>query len=393
MNLTPSYLIDVGGGVTAQAPLSRRLSRQDMEEVEIAMAACFDGLDHVGREVIGGFERRLGLTSHDRVGAELGHDVIAGAFVPLAGVGDRLDRLRLALVDRGVRQLAPAASLETREAEVWREAQLSALAHVEDRLAQEDVKAKAARRIGALKKRRKVQQQISDRKAVLNMRRAVIVQAIEQRDEEAWREARRAEVAALEVLRGGVVEIVEREVVTPLIKEGSEVWRRGKQTMVRERISAPVILTRDGLQTLSTAHLKADGEPRMQDGVAMTPLFDPNQLAALERYRIDFEAGDPDWSLKAVDTSAVGGDRQAFDPARSMVDVTIYNKAKAVGRLKDLDLAVRKHAGQDALIVLRAVAGVGHTIRSLAPGRRKAIRLTRALIAAADILADEYGLH
>lgn len=287
----------------------------------------------------------------------------------------------------------PDADAPVDAATLRRNAWLARLDEIDAELDRLREERKGARHLKPAKRRERVIRRNSAQQTVLNDSRAAIITALEMLDEEEWREQRRAEVAALEALRGGVVEIVEREVVTPLIKDGAEVWRRGKQAMVRERISAPVVLTRDGLQTLATAHLKSDGEPRMRGNVAMVALFTANQLAALERYRIDFEAGDAEWSLKAVDTSAVSGDRQAFDPARSSLDIAIAKKQVAVSRLKDLDHEVRIHAGQTALGILRAVAGEGRTVNSIAPGWRRAQRLTRELLRAADVLADQYGLR
>lgn len=222
----------------------------------------------------------------------------------------------------------------------------------------------------------------------------LIVQGLAGREAELLTGLRAFELGALEARRGGRVVMVTRDIETPILKDGAQVWRRGRKMTRREVINQPHVTNRDGLHTLATAHLKADGEPRMmRDGkTPMIPLFNPGQLAALERYSTGYLTN-RETSLPAVDATGAGEDRTPFNIMRSNTMENLYTRAKNGVAFGKLEMRVSRLAGREALMVLRAVAGEGHTIRSLAPGRRRAIRLTRALIRAADVLADGMGLQ
>jgi len=222
----------------------------------------------------------------------------------------------------------------------------------------------------------------------------LVVQGLADREAELLTGLRAFELGALEARRGGRVVMVTRDIETPILKDGAPVWRRGRKTTKREVINRPHVTNRDGLETLATAHLKANGEPiLMRDGkTPMVGIFNAGQLAALHRYRAGY-LETRETSLPAVDATGAGEDRTPFNIMRSNTMENLYTRAKAGVVFAKIEATVSRLAGREALMVLRAVAGEGHTIRSLAPGRRRAIRLTRALIAAADVLADRMGLQ
>lgn len=232
--------------------------------------------------------------------------------------------------------------------------------------------------------------------------RVAILQAMAAREAQHVVVTRSVELGQLEALRGGVVVMETVDIDTPVLKDGSPVWRDGRIKTRREKVDRPRILTRDGLVTLATAHLRTDGEPRMMPGgrVPMVPLFTRNQLAALERYRAMFDDC-REFSLPAIDATEAGGDRTPFNVQRSMTLERMVEHALSMAPDDKKDRSMRKiegHvsriAGRQALKVLRQVAGEGHTIASIAKAnRRLAIRLTKALLDAADVLADRYGLQ
>lgn len=231
--------------------------------------------------------------------------------------------------------------------------------------------------------------------------RVAILQAIAAKEAEHVVTTRSVELGQLEALRGGVVVMETVDIDTPVLKDGAPVWRDGRIKTRREKVDRPRILTRDGLVTLATAHLKADGEARLdRHGKALGALFNRNQLAALERYRVMFDEC-REFSLPAIDATEAGGDRTPFNVQRSMTLERMVEHAIAMMPDDERDRSMRKiegHvsriAGRQALKVLRQVAGEGHTIASIAKtNRRLAIRLTKALISAADVLADRFGLQ
>jgi hypothetical protein len=247
----------------------------------------------------------------------------------------------------------------------------------------------------------KREQRIRDAAIWADNARVAILQAIEAKEAQHVVTTRSVEIGQLEALRGGVVVMETVDIDTPVMKDGSPVWRDGRIKTRREKVDRPRVLTRDGLVTLATAHLKADGEPRMSPaGKPMVALFTRNQLAALERYRTLYDEC-REFSIPAIDATEAGGDRTPFNVKRSMTLERMVQNAIAMkpddekGRsMQKLEGHVSRLAGRQALNVLRQVAGEGNTIASIAStNRRLAIRLTRALLDAADVLADRFGLQ
>lgn len=230
--------------------------------------------------------------------------------------------------------------------------------------------------------------------------RVAILQAIAAKEAEHVVTTRSAEIGQLEALRGGVVVMETVDIDTPVLKDGAPVWRDGRIKTRREKVDRPRILTRDGLVTLATAHLKADGAPRTTaGGKALPSVFTPVQLAALKRYRTMYDEC-REFSLPAIDATEAGGDRTPFNVQRSMTLERMVANAITMKPDDERDRSFSKHeghvsriAGREALKVLRQVAGEGHTIASLTTSRRRAIRLTKALIDAADVLAVRFGLR
>ena len=176
-----------------------------------------------------------------------------------------------------------------------------------------------------------------------------LLRALVDRDERAYLDARLAELTALGAMRGAVV-VVEQ---APTLR----------------------ISTRDGLDTLAAA-------------------FTAAEAAALRRYRALWDASDPERSLSAVDCAAVRGSRSAGDPfaVGGRVQRARMARIDAAVALLGADTAVMAVCNQDpeTQMVVREVAGKGVTIRSLAPGRRRATRLTRKLVAAAGALVGHF---
>lgn len=231
--------------------------------------------------------------------------------------------------------------------------------------------------------------------------RVAILQAIAAKEAQHVVVTRSVELGQLEALRGGVVVMETVDIDTPVMKDGSPVWIGGRIKTRREKVDRPRILTRDGLVTLATAHLKTDGEPRLgKGGRPMVALFTRNQLAALERYRTLFDEC-REFSLPAIDATEAGGDRTPFNIQRSMTLERMVQHALAMKpdderdrSMRKIEAAVSRIAGRQALKVLRQVAGEGHTIASVAKtNKRLALRMTRALVDAADVLADRFGLQ
>jgi len=172
-----------------------------------------------------------------------------------------------------------------------------------------------------------------------------LLRALVDRDERAYLDARLAELTALGAMRGAVV-VVEQ---APTLR----------------------ISTRDGLDTLAAA-------------------FTAAEAAALRRYRALWDASDPERSLSAVDCAAVRGSRSAGDPFAVGGRVQRARMARIDAAVALLGADTACGADQETLMVLREVAGKGVTIRSLAPGRRRATRLTRKLVAAAGALVGHF---
>lgn len=394
MNVTESYMIDVGGGLTLHAPTARRLTRRDQEEIEIAMAACFEGLGEVGRGTVAAFETRLGLTEHDRVAAGYEPGVIVGAFVPLADSADRLARLRHSLVNRG----APVAAVTLsdpadRDAQVFLDEQFSRLDEVTAALAETDKALKEAKAIPGAKRRRKVLRGINDRRSGLLEAKAAALTAIQDREEADWLTRRRLELAALEAERGGGIVFETREAQTPVVENGAFVWKQGRQVMKSETLVRQIVTSRDGLKTLSTSHLDAEGEVRTgPDGQPMVPAIDASQYMAGMRFRLAWEGSDPERGLRAVDPESVGGGKSADDPWGEKVQEALSSRIDRAKRVSVLEAVCRGAAGEDGVFIVREVAGKGNTVRSVAGHGRKNARLTAALLASLDALADHLGI-
>nr|WP_314437593.1 hypothetical protein [uncultured Brevundimonas sp.] len=165
---------------------------------------------------------------------------------------------------------------------------------------------------------------------------------------------RLAETVALEAVREGELEVVEK--------------RRG-QTQVRLR-------TRDGLKLLhERGGLKtADGGRWEADRLLSVGL----------RYRDRYERAQS--SLKSC--------LNVSDGAR--VQLTLWETARLSQRravlanqVRELDIAVGVKLGAEAVQVLRAVAGEARTIRSLASGGKRRDRLAGLLKAALGIVAGQ----
>ena len=222
----------------------------------------------------------------------------------------------------------------------------------------------------------------------------LLLQGLADREAELLTGVRAMELASLEALRGGTVVMEERDIETLILKDGAPVWRRGRKTTKRERIVRPKVLGRDGLETLATAHLKANGEHRARaDGTPLQEAMTENQLAAGMRYRLAYEAADPERGLRAVDPGASGGGRTPVDPFGAQACSAMVRRVEAGDALKRMEQIAQEVSGHDGLLVLREVAGKGRTIHSIAPGRRRAIRLTLLLLDALGALADHIGLQ
>lgn len=206
------------------------------------------------------------------------------------------------------------------------------------------------------------------------------------------------EITALEAARGGAV-VVERVTteVPELDSEGKEQWKKGQRVMKSVYADRATIINRDGLYTLATPVFSKAGK------MIRPPAINAIEYAAGVRYQGMTEKVDPTKALTPAEPGQCGGGGKAgkvFDEDRGRVANwapirRAQSQAKAAEELAKVDAWVREHAGEDALRVLRAVAGGGATIYRLSDNgsRRKAIRLTKALIRALGVVADYFGLH
>lgn len=285
-----------------------------------------------------------------------------------------------------------------RDREVWRREQMGTLGRIDAEVESVVQQIEEARSIPGVKKRRKAMRPLNARLNKLGDDRLGIVRALAEREEEERTQARIAELAQLEALRGGQVLIEEVEVETPVVENwrGHQVqaWHKGERVKERERLVRPVVTSRDGLYTLATAHLKANGEPRLdRDGRPMVPQIGPIEVAAGERYRTACEEADPERGLHAIDPADVlGGRVQDDDPFGEKACKAMFKRVEASKRLKRLDLVVKEAAGAEGVLVVREVAGMGRTIRSIAGHGRRNSRLTMKLVVSLQALADHFGL-
>ena len=175
--------------------------------------------------------------------------------------------------------------------------------------------------------------------------------------------------------------------------EGKLVWSKGRQVMKTERLVRQIVTSRDGLETLATSHLDADGEVRVgKDGKPIPPGIDRIQYAAGMRFCDIYERADPERGLRAVDPESAGGGRQPVEAFARATVLAIQQRADRNGALEAICKRLKADAGEEALFMVVAVAGQGKTVRSIAPSGRRNQRLTAALIDGLDCLADYFGL-
>jgi hypothetical protein len=220
-----------------------------------------------------------------------------------------------------------------------------------------------------------------------------IAQALADREAEAALTIRAAELAYLEGLRGNDVVREVRNIETPILKNGAPIWRRGKISTKSETVVRPRVTNRDGLETLARSNLTVDGETRLgPDRKPMPPAISPLQYAAGMRYREAYEQADPERSLKAMDMAAAGGGRSPDDPFGRRAMGALARRVDVGRQLDRLDRVAQAAAGHDGVLIVRAVAGLGLTVASIAPSGRRNRRMAAALLDALDALAEHMGL-
>lgn len=313
-------------------------------------------------------------------------------------LGYRVEGLAAALRQRAERtKVIEEQDAAARDREVWRQEQFDALDEIDVEIRKVMRLIEEARTVPGIKRRRKTMRPLNARLNKLGDDRLAILQALAQREEDERSQARITELAQLEALRGGQLLIEEVDVDTPVTEtwRGHEVqvWRNGERVKVREHLVRPVATARDGLESLATMHLTIDGRVRRnRDGTPMLPAISEVCWVAGERYRDLYELTDPEAVLKAVNPEDLAGGRTPDDPFSSRTVTAIQDRAEFSGVIRRLEDRVRAELGDEGVYVLIEVAGKGNTIRSLAPGRRRAIRLTLALREALGILAEAFGL-
>ncbi|MBI5940136.1 MAG: hypothetical protein HY859_06895 [Caulobacterales bacterium] len=309
-------------------------------------------------------------------------------------LGYRIEGLAAALHERAERtKVTDEQDAAARDREVWRQEQFDALDEIDAEMPKVMRLINDARSIPGLKKRRKAMRPLNTRLNKLGDDRLATLQALAQRDEDERSKARITELAQLEALRGGQVLIEEVDVDTPLVENGAEVWRNGERVKVREHLVRPIVTSRDGLETLATMHLTMDGRVRRnRDGTPMLPAISEMCHAAGVRYRDLYELCDPEGVLHAVNPEDMGRGQPPRDAFSSRVVAAIQDRAQFSGVIRRLEARVREELGEEGVYVLVEVAAKGNTIRSLSPGRRRAIRLTLKLREALGILAEAFGL-
>lgn len=268
----------------------------------------------------------------------------------------------------------------------YRLQQLSALAEIPGKLAEKMDKA----RRGSPDKRQKRERE-AQRWA--DAAQVTIAQALADREAEAALAIRAVELAYLEGLRGNEIVREVRNIETPILKNGAPIWRRGKISTKSETVVRPRVTNRDGLKTLATSNLTADGEIRLgPDRKPIPPAISPMQYAAGMRYREAYEQADPERSLKAMDMATAGGGRSREDPFGHKAMSALARRVDIGRQLDRLDRVAHAAAGNDGLLIVRAVAGLGLTVASIAPSGRRNRRMTAALIDALDAMAEHMGL-
>lgn len=313
-------------------------------------------------------------------------------------LGYRVEGLAAALRERAERtKVTEEQDSAARDREVWRQEQFDALDEIDAEIPKVMRLIEEARIVPGIKRRRKTMRPLNARLNKLGDDRLAILHALAQREDEERRQARITELAQLEALRGGQVLIEEVVVETPVVEDWRgqkvQVWRNGERLKVREHLVRPVVTSRDGLETLATMHLTIDGRVRMnRDGTPMLPAISEVCRAAGMRFRELYELCDPEGVLHAVNPEDMGRGKPPRDTFSSRVVAAIQDRAEFSGVVRRLEARVREELGEEGVYVLIEVAAKGNTIRSIAPGRRRAIRLTFALREALGILAEAFGL-
>lgn len=230
---------------------------------------------------------------------------------------------------------------------------------------------RATKRIAAAKSQ-------AERESHLRARQAVLEEAAQRLDSD-WSERARAEQNALEAGRDGAVVVEEVVAMVPDLKNGNPVWKNGRMVMKRTTLKRPRLTNRDGLETL-----------------LQSQTITPGQYAWGIKYRGLWEAYDHTGGLTPpqIGQGRGGGKRPLIHPVTGAYDlgevVKACKPARDAAALLTMERAVLASTSPDALRTLRAVAGDGATIYSLTGrgGRRRAIKLTLALIAALDVVGS-----
>ena len=228
----------------------------------------------------------------------------------------------------------------------------------------------------------------------------ILLQSLADREAELLTGLRTLELAGLEARRGGSVRTEVRDIETPILKNGAPVWRRGRKSTKRERITRPIV-SRDGLESLARSHLGADGEVRTYpDGKPYAPAIDPILFAAGMRYRRLYEDSDPEKGLKAVDPGATGGGRAPGNPWDSATVAAIQGHAEAARTIRRIEAEVQadvtsahgRKPGAKAVWLLREIAGKGSTVYALVGSGGPAGRTIRLFETTLACLAARFGL-
>ena len=199
------------------------------------------------------------------------------------------------------------------------------------------------------------------------------LQAIATRQDMRWMHARVQEMAKLERPRGGEVIVDELVAVVPVLKDGAPVWKRGRKVMRQERVLRPRITNRDGLETLLAAEA-----------------LDAVQYAALMRYRALYEAADPLKGLTPPDPDRGGS--SPGDPFGAKALWLARQRAARSAAVGAAEAVVSEAAGNQAVWLLREVAGKGVVVRSLATTGRGRVKCVGQIQMAASALGSFWGL-
>lgn len=240
-----------------------------------------------------------------------------------------------------------------------------------------------------------------------------ILQDIENLKAKDHLKTRLIELSILEARRGGDVVVEERVMQVPQMRNGRPHMRGGQLVTKPQLVVTQKATARDGLETLATSHLTAAGEQRKnRDGSPMLPAIDRIQHVALTKYREIYETADPERTLGAIDLEAVRMVRAPVDPfergdkaqkqqiRRVLAGYKVVELEEKVAKIIMTELAddpenigVREmKVAALALRALREVAGKCNTVRSLVGDGSASTRMVAALVLAADILVDHFGL-